>query len=295
MPEHTPIVYLHGVFMPIDQAHVPVLDRGFIFGDGVYEVIPVYSRRPFRLQEHLRRLQHSLDGIRLKNPHTDAEWTDLITQLIARNDGEDQSVYMQITRGVAKRDHAFPPGIKPTIFMMSNPMTVPVAELRATGVSAITAADNRWLRCDIKATSLLPNVLLRQLAVDAGAVEVVLLRDLATPPGKFLTEGAASNIFVVHNGTLLAPPKDHLMLPGITYDVVIELAVANNIRCEVRLISEHEVRTAQELWQTSSLREVMPITLLDGKPVGDGAPGPLFKKMYAFYQDYKQAVRAGKG
>lgn len=295
MSEHTPIVYLHGAFMPIDQAHVPVLDRGFIFGDGVYEVIPVYSRRPFRLQEHLRRLQHSLAGIRLNNPHTDAEWTDLIMQLIARNDGEDHSVYMQITRGVAKRDHAFPPGIKPTIFMMSTPMTMPAAELRATGVSAITAVDNRWLRCDIKATSLLPNVLLRQLAVDAGAVEVVLLRDLVTPSGRFLTEGAASNIFVVHNGVLLAPPKDHLMLPGITYDVVIELAVANNIRCEVRLVTEHEVRTAQELWQTSSLREVMPITVLDGKPVGDGKPGPLFKKMYALYQDYKQAVRVGKG
>lgn len=288
MPEHTPIVYLHGSFMPIDQAHVPVLDRGFIFGDGVYEVIPVYSRRPFRLQEHLRRLQHSLNGIRLENPHSDQEWADLITQLIARNDGEDQSVYMQITRGVAKRDHAFPTSIKPTIFMMSNPMTMPQPELRATGVSVITAPDNRWLRCDIKATSLLPNVLLRQLAVDAGAVEVLLLRD------GFLTEGAASNIFVVQNGTLLAPPKNHLMLPGITYDVVIELAVANNIRCEVRPVSEHEVRTAQELWQTSSLREVMPITVLDGKPVGDGKPGPLFKKMYAFYQDYKQAVRAGK-
>ena len=305
MPEHTPIVYLQGAFMPIDQAHVPVLDRGFIFGDGVYEVIPVYSRRPFRLQEHLRRLQHSLDGIRLSNPHTDQEWADLVAQLIARNDGEDQSVYMQITRGVARRDHAFPPGIKPTIFIMSNPMTLPQPELRASGVSAITAPDNRWLRCDIKATSLLPNVLLRQLAVDAGAAEVVLLRDgcssaslhpqyLGVLSGSFLTEGAASNIFVVQNNTLLAPPKDHLMLPGITYDVVIELAVANNIRCEVRPISEHEVRTAQELWQTSSLREVMPITLLDGKPVGDGRPGPLFRKMYALYQDYKQAVRAGK-
>lgn len=289
MSEYTPIVYLHDAFMPIGQAHVPVLDRGFIFGDGVYEVIPVYSRRPFRLQEHLRRLQHSLDGIRLQNPHTDQEWADLVTQLIARNDGDDQSVYMQITRGVARRDHAFPPGIKPTVFMMSNPMTVPSAELRDTGVSAITAPDNRWLRCDIKATSLLSNVLLRQLAVDAGAVEVILLRD------QFLTEGAASNIFVVQNGTLLAPPKNHLMLPGITYDVVIELAVANNIPCEVRPIAEHEVRAAQELWQTSSLREVMPITLLDGTPVGDGKPGPLFQKMYALYQNYKQAVRAGKG
>lgn len=302
MAEHPPIVFLNGAFMPIEQAHVPVLDRGFIFGDGVYEVIPVYARRPFRLQEHLRRLQHSLDGIRLKNPHTEQEWADLITQIIARNDGEDQSVYMQITRGVAKRDHAFPPGIKPTIFMMSNPLATPQPELRSTGVTAVTAQDNRWLRCDIKAIALLPNVLLRQLAVDAGAVEVVLLRDggsCASPqgvlPGRFLTEGAASNIFVVRNDTLLAPPKNNLMLPGITYDVVIELAVANNMPCEVRPVSEHEVRTAQELWQTSSTREVLPITLLDGKPVGDGKPGPLFQKMYTLYQNYKQAVRTGKG
>ncbi|MBI2778714.1 MAG: D-amino acid aminotransferase [Gammaproteobacteria bacterium] len=287
MTDQIQTVYLNGKFMPIEQAYVPVLDRGFIFGDGVYEVIPVYSRRPFRLPEHLRRLQHSLDGIRLKNPHTDEVWADLFEQLIARNEGEDQYLYLHITRGVAKRDHAFPVNVPPTIFMMSSPLVTPPEALRATGVAAVSALDNRWLRCDIKAIALLPNVLLRQLAIDAGAAETLLLRD------GFLTEGAASNIFVVANNTLLAPPKTHLMLPGITYDVILELAAAHGIPHQVREITEQEVRTAQELWQTSSTREVVPITTLDGKPVGNGKPGPLFHKMYALYQDYKRAVRAG--
>ncbi|MDH4285754.1 MAG: aminotransferase class IV, partial [Gallionellaceae bacterium] len=212
-------VYLNGQFMPIEEAKIPVLDRGFIFGDGVYEVIPVYSRRPFRLAEHLRRLQHSLDGIRLPNPHTEAEWSALFREMIARINTDDQYIYLHITRGVARRDHAFPkPPVTPTIFMMSNPLLTPPADLLATGVSAVTAPDNRWLRCDIKAISLLPNVLLRQMAVDAGCTETIMIRD------SFLTEGAASNIFVVKNGKLLAPPKDNLMLPGITYDVVLELA-----------------------------------------------------------------------
>ncbi|MFZ5593220.1 MAG: D-amino acid aminotransferase [Pseudomonadota bacterium] len=282
------MVYLNGKFLPIEQAYVPVLDRGFIFGDGIYEVIPAYSKKPFRLKEHLRRLQHSLDGIRLNNPHSDAQWANLIEQLIGHNEGEDQSVYLQITRGVAKRDHAFPAATPPTVFMMSGPLVTPSEALRATGVAAVTAQDNRWLRCDIKAIALLPNVLLRQLAVDAGAAETVLLRD------GFLTEGAASNIFVVANNTVLAPPKNNLMLPGITYDVILELAAANGIPCEVRPIAEHEVRNAQELWQTSSTREVLAITTLDGKAVGDGRPGPLFRRMYALYQQYKQDVRAGK-
>lgn len=285
MPGH--IVYLNGKFLPIEQATVPVLDRGFIFGDGVYEVIPVYSKKPFRLNEHLRRLQHSLDGIRLNNPHGDEQWADLIGQLIERNEDEDQSVYLQITRGVAKRDHAFPVGTPPTVFMMSGPLVTPTETVRATGVAAVTAQDNRWLRCDIKAIALLPNVLLRQIAVDAGAAETVLLRD------GFLTEGAASNIFVIANDTLLAPPKSNLMLPGITYDVILELAAANDIPLEVREIPEQEVRHAQELWQTSSTREVLAITTLDGKPVGDGKPGPLFRRMYALYQEYKRGVRAG--
>ncbi|HRB21784.1 MAG TPA: aminotransferase class IV, partial [Nitrosomonas sp.] len=212
------MIYLNGKFMPIQEAFVPVLDRGFIFGDGVYEVIPAYSSKLFRLNEHLNRLQYSLDGIRLKNPHTNEEWQSLLEQIIDQNESEDQYIYLHITRGVAKRDHAFPVGVAPTIFIMSNPLLPPPAALLETGVSAITAVDNRWVRCDVKAISLLPNVLLRQLAVDAHAVETILIRD------GFLTEGAASNIFVVKNNVLLAPPKSNLMLPGITYDVVLELA-----------------------------------------------------------------------
>lgn len=285
------MIYLNGKFMPLEEACVPVLDRGFIFGDGVYEVIPVYSRRPFRLPQHLARLQHSLDGIRLENPHTAAEWKNLVAQLIAENEGDDQSVYLHITRGVAKRDHAFPADARPTVFMMSNPLATPPQSLRESGVAAVTAADIRWGRCDIKAISLLPNVLLRQLAVDAGAAETILLRD------GFLTEGAASNIFIVHDdGLLLAPPKNHLMLPGITYDVVLELAADNGTPFQVREISEYELRTAQEIWLTSSTREVLPVTRLDEKPVAGGKPGPLYRRMYALYQDYKDTVmRAPSG
>ena len=278
------MIYLNGEFMPIEQARIPVLDRGFIFGDGVYEVIPVYSRHPFRLPEHLRRLQASLDSIKLANPHDDASWTHLIERLVELNAPEDQSLYMHITRGPAKRDHAFPKIITPTVFMMSNPLTTPPPEHIKTGVGAITATDNRWLRCDIKAIALLPNVLLRQQAVDAGCVESILLRD------GFMTEGAASNIFVVCDGIMLAPPKDHLMLPGITYDVVLELAQADGIAHEVRRVSEAQLRGAQEIWMTSSTKEVLAITRLDSTPVGTGMPGPMFARMYALYQDYKNRV-----
>jgi len=279
-------VYLNGQFMPIEEARVPVLDRGFIFGDGVYEVIPAYSRRAFRLAEHLKRLQHSLDGIRLPNPHGEAEWTKLVAELIARNEAEDQYLYLHITRGVAKRDHAFPrPPVAPTVFMMSSPLPTPSAELLQNGVGAVTAQDNRWLRCDIKAIALLPNVLLRQMAVDAGCAETILIRDDA-----FMTEGAASNIFAVKNGTLLAPPKDNLMLPGITYDVVLELAAANGIPHQVRRVMKEEVLSADELLLTSSTREVLAITTLDGKPVGSGRPGAMFARMHRLYQDFKRDV-----
>ena len=278
------MIYLNGEFVPIEQARVPVLDRGFIFGDGVYEVIPVYSRHPFRLAEHLRRLQASLDGIRLSNPHDDAEWTRLVRRLIGLNEPEDQSLYLHVTRGVAKRDHAFPKGVAPTVFMMSNALVTPPGDQIEKGVGAITATDNRWLRCDIKAIALLPNVLLRQLAVDADCVETVLLRDGS------MTEGAASNIFVVKDGILLAPPKNHLMLPGITYDVVLELAKADGIKLEVRPVAESELRGADEAWLTSSTKEVLAIVRLDGKALGKGVPGPLFRRMYALYQEYKERV-----
>ncbi len=279
-------VYLNGKFMPLEEARIPALDRGFIFGDGVYEVIPVYSRRAFRLAEHLRRLQHSLDGIRLTNPHSDSDWTSVINELIARNPGEDQYLYLHVTRGAAKRDHAFPsPPVPPTLFMMSSPLPAPPVDLLQSGVCAVMAADNRWLRCDIKSIALLPNVLLRQLAVDAGCAETILIRD-----DSFMTEGAASNIFVVKNGTLLAPPKDNLMLPGITYDVVLEIAAANAIPHQVRRIAKAEVLDADELLLTSSTKEVLAITRLDGNPVGAGMPGPMFTRLHKLYQDFKRNV-----
>ncbi|MBK6632330.1 MAG: D-amino acid aminotransferase [Betaproteobacteria bacterium] len=282
--------YLNGTLLPLAEARVPAMDRGFLFGDGAYEVIPVYSRRPFRLSEHLRRLRHTLAGIRLENPHDDAEWTRLIDEIIARNEGEDQSVYLQITRGAdTKRNHAFPAVVTPTVFIMSEPLVTPPPAQRDTGIAAVSAPDVRWLRCDLKTTSLLANCLLRQLAADAGCVETILFRD------GFLTEGAASNIFVVKNGALLAPPKNHLMLPGITYDVVLELAASHGLKCEVRDVLEEEVRAADELWMTSSTKEVLPITVLDGQAIGAGKPGPVFRDMYAWYQNFKQKVMRGGG
>ena len=279
-------IYLNGQFMPVEKAQVSVLDRGFIFGDGVYEVIPVYDRKAFRLAGHLRRLQHSLDGIQLANPHSDAEWTRIIEQLIAYHTGGDQYLYLHITRGVAERDHAFPnPPVAPTVFVMSKPLKTPIPALLESGIACITATDNRWLRCDIKAISLLPNVLLRQMAIDAGCAETILLRD-----DRWLTEGAASNIFVVKDGTLLAPPKDHLMLPGITYDVILEIAAANNIPHQVRRIAKAEVCAADELLLTSSTKEVLAITRLDGKPVGTGKPGEMYTRLHRLYQNFKRDV-----
>ena len=280
----TDIVYLNGEFMPLEAARIPVLDRGFIFGDGVYEVVPVYSRHPFRLPEHLRRMQHSLDGIQLANPLTDPEWTRLTHDIIARNPGDDQSIYYQITRGAARRAHEFPQDAKPTVFMMSSPLVTPPREQVENGVACITATDFRWLKCDVKSVSLLGNCLLKQAAVDAGVVEVVLFRD------GYLTEASACNVCIVRNGVLLAPPKNHLILPGITYDVVLELAGANRIPLEVREVSEQEVKTAQEIWITSSTKEVLAVTALDGRAVGAGRPGALFRRIYALYQDFKQTV-----
>ena len=276
--------------MPIEKACISVLDRGFIFGDGVYEVIPVYSRKPFRLDSHLLRLQHSLDGIRLNNPNSNEQWRQLLAQLIENNKGDDQSIYLHITRGVAKRDHAFPENVEPTVFMMSNPLLAPPQTHYTSGNAAVTAVDNRWVRCDIKAISLLPNVLLRQQAIDAGALETILLRD------GFLTEASASNIFVIKNNVLLAPPKNHLMLPGITYDVVLELAEKNSITYEIRDISEAELRDADEILLTSSTKEVMSITRLDNAQVGDGKPGAMFRKLHQLYQHCKATVmRDGDG
>lgn len=282
------VCFLNGEFLPLADARVSPLDRGFLFGDGAYEVIPVYSRRPFRLEQHLRRLGTTLDAIRLPNPHSVAEWSSLVGEIVARNPGDDQSVYLQVTRGCGeRRNHAFPVPTRPTVFLMSEALvTAPAAQLEK-GVAAASAVDFRWQRCDLKSTSLLANCLLRQLAVDVGCAETVLFRD------GFLTEGAASNIVVVRDGTLLAPPKSHLMLPGVTYDVVLELAAAHGLPSAVRPIGEDEVRGADEVWMTSSTKEVLAITTLDGQPVGDGRPGPVGRQMYAWYQAFKNTVMRG--
>jgi len=277
-------VFLNGRFLPDAEATISVFDRGFVFGDGVYELVPVYSRQPFRIDDHLRRLQTSLDGIRLANPYGMNGWRDLILQLIEMQDFADQSVYIQVTRGVAPRDHPFPRGVPPTVFMFAQPLVTASTELKRTGVCAVTAVDNRWSRCNIKAISLLANILLRQQAVDAGCAETVLLRD------GWLTEGAASNIFVVINGVLLAPPPSNLMLTGITYDVVLELAASHGFPLEVRPVSEAEVRSADEVWMTSSTKEIMAIVKLDGIAVGAGVPGPLAQQMDGLYQTFKQQV-----
>jgi len=281
MTQPDQIVYLNGEFLPLAEARIPVLDRGFIYGDGVYEVVPIYARQPFRMAQHLARLQHSLDGIRLANPHTAQQWDALIRDLAQQQPFADQALYLQVTRGVAKRDHAFPAGVSPTVFMMSNPLPLPSREQVERGVAVVTALDNRWHRCDLKTTSLVGNVLMRQLAVDEGAVETVMFRD------GFLTEASASNVLVVRGGTVLAPPKDHLILPGITYDATLEFTRAAGVPFEVRKVTREEALSADEMWLSSSTKEVLAITRLDGAPFGGGVPGPVFRRVW-------QAFQAGK-
>jgi D-alanine transaminase len=278
------MVFLNGKFLPLEEARVPVLDRGFIFGDGVYELIPVYSRAPFRMDEHLARLEKSLAAVRIKNPYARDKWREILLALIAKQPWNDQGVYLQVTRGVARRDHAFPAGVEPTVFAMCNPLVNPPRELVDKGAAAVSAVDYRWHRCDIKSISLIGNCLLRQVSADAGAVETILFRD-----GR-LTEASASNVFVAKNGVLLSPPKSNLILPGITYDVVVEIAQAVNIPLEFRDVTEAEVRAADEVWVTSSSKEILAIVTLDGKPVGDGKPGPLFRKAWQGYQEFKSKV-----
>ena len=275
------IVYLNGEFVALADARISVLDRGFIYGDGVYEVIPIYARTPFRMPHHLKRLQYSLDGIRLANPHTEAQWDALIRELAAKQPYDSQALYLQVTRGVAKRDHAFPQGVPPTVFMMSNPLPLPSREQVEKGVAVVTADDNRWQRCDLKTTSLLGNVLMRQLAVDGNAVETVMFRD------GLLTEASASNVLIVKGGTVIAPPKDNLILPGITYDATLEFARDAGVPLDVRKVTRAEALAADEMWLSSSTKEVLAITRIDGQPFGGGMPGAVFRKVW-------QAFQAGK-
>ncbi len=281
-------VYLNGEFLPPADAKISVFDRGFIFGDGIYEVIPIYGGRPFRLPQHLARLDQSLAAVRLRNPLTGAEWEKIFQRLVANNGGGDQAVYLQVTRGVAPRDHAFPKGIAPTVFAYAQQLTYPTPEAVAKGAAAVTRSDIRWLRCDIKATALLANAMLRQEAIDDGAAEAILVRD------GLMMEGAASNIFVVHKGRVVTPPKGPFILPGITRDLVLELARAHGVPCAEEPVPESALHHADEIWLTSSMREIMPITRLDNRPVADGKPGPVHTKMLALYKDYKREFAAGR-
>ena len=277
------IVYLNGEFTPLEQARVPVLDRGFIFGDGIYEVVPVYSRRPFRWAQHLARLERSLAKISIANPLGPAHWTRLVGDLVDRHPWPDQFVYMQVTRGVARRDHAVPANATPTVFAMTSELPPLPQGLLDNGVSTVSLPDERWLHCDIKSTSLLGNVLARQAAVQAGAAEAVMFRD------GFLTEGASSNIWVVRNGTVFGPPNDNLILEGIRYSLMAELCERAGIAFEIRRVIHAEVLAADELMMSSATKELLAITMLDGKPVGNGSPGPVWKRLYDAYQQAKRA------
>lgn len=255
-----------------------VLDRGFIFGDGVYEVIPVFSGGLFRLDQHLQRLHGSLNAVRIRPPLSDHEWVSLLTTLVARNGEGDQSVYVQVTRGVARRDHVLTDPVMATVFAMSTPLDTGRSALPVT---AITCEDIRWRFCHIKSISLLANVLFRQQAAEAGAYEAILIRNGS------VTEGAASNVFVVSRGVIKTPPKGQALLAGITRDLIVELLAAHRIPHGEVELPETELKEAEEIWLTSSVREILPVVDLDGRPVGTGQPGPRWKRVSDLYQDFK--------
>lgn len=275
------IVYLNGEYLPLNKAKVSVLDRGFLFGDGVYEVIPCYAGRLFHFQQHLERLNNSLNSIRITPPYSADEWLKILTPLIDAD--KDQSIYLQITRGAdIKRHHAFPDNIPLTVFAMSSKL-LPYAG-KDTGIKAITLNDTRWHNCNVKAITLLANILHFQNAIDQGSAEALMVNQ----DGR-ITEGASSNVFAVINGVLCTPPKDKSILPGITRDVIVELAKKNAIPCQERPITQDELKSASEVWITSTTREIIPVVELDSSPVGDGKPGSVFRTMDALFQDYKKS------
>ncbi len=282
------LCFLNGDFMPIAEARIPVLDRGFIFGDGIYEVVPAYGRKLFRFDEHLARLNRNLAKLRIPQPATRDEWLARCRQLVAARAEEDQVVYIQVTRGVAPRDHVMPANPVPTVFMMSNPLKAATPEQRHAGVACTTARDFRWERGDIKSTSLLGNVLARQMSADHGAVETILFRD------GFLTEAAASNVWVAHEGALLGPPKSDHVLEGIRVELLRELCEDCGVAYNLRPISEADVRAADEVLLSSATKEVLPVTHIDGELVGHGAlrgkPGPVYAKLFEAYQRAKATM-----
>lgn len=281
------LCHLNGQTLPLNEAKVSVLDRGFIFGDGVYEVIPVYGRRLFRFDEHMARLARSLDKLRIPNPHGRDGWLALARELVAAQAATDQLVYIEVTRGVALRDHVMPPGLSPTVFVMTSPLRPPTPEQRHHGVACVTARDFRWERGDIKSVSLLGNVMARQISADRGALETVMFRD------GWLTEGSGSNVWIVHEGALLGPPRSDLVLEGIRVELFRELCEEERIAYNLRPISEDDVRAADEVLLSSATKEVLPVTKLDGDAVGHGAlrgkPGPVYGRLYEAYQRAKVA------
>ena len=279
------LCYLDGEYTPLRDAKVSVLDRGFIFGDGVYEVVPVYEGRHFCFDEHMARLGRSLAELQIDNPLTLDQWRDITVRLAAPGDALPQTVYYQVTRGVALRDHAMPKGLMPTVFAMVNPMKPVPDAVRAAGVSCVTAADFRWQKAHIKATSLLGAVLARQISVDAGATETVMFR------GEFLSEASSSNVWVVKDGRMSGSPKDELVLAGIRYGLLERLCGDSGTPFELRRIKRDEVFGADELLLSSATKEVLPVVTLDGQPIGNGRPGPIYQKLYAAYQDAKQRNR----
>jgi|TARA_B110000238_G_C16075877_1_gene417125 D-alanine transaminase len=275
------MAYLNGEYLPLEECKVSVLDRGFIFGDAIYELIPVYHAKPFYLQAHLARLARSLDQIKISNPHTDDVWEEIISSLIKQSGLTQLSVYLQVTRGVAKRDHAFPVNITPTVFAMTNAWPMANPDMYEKGLTVVTAQDMRWERCDIKATSLLANVMKKQQAVENNADEAILIRD------GVVLEGAATNVFVVKEGHVMTAPKNNLILPGITRDAVVEILNENNIPLLEQAPSVQQLEQADEVWITSSTKECAPVTTVDAKPVGSGKPGELWQKVYHLYQEQK--------
>ena len=284
--------YLNGDFTTLDQARVSVMDRGFIFGDGVYEVVPVYAGKPFRFAQHMARLSRSLAELRIENPLAPDAWRALVDRLVEAYAstlgkpaaGTDQLVYIQVTRGVAMRDHAMLPGLKPTVFATAGKISPPSARDRAEGVACITADDFRWKKAHIKSLSLAGSVLARQLSADEGAAETVMFRD------GFLSEGASANVWVVKDGKLMGPPKDNLVLEGIRYGLYEQLCREAGIPFELHRITRDEVLAADELLLSNATKEVLPVTKLDGQPVGNGRPGPIYEALYAAYQRAKQAT-----
>lgn len=286
MADPFPICHLNGEYLPLAQARISPLDRGFLYGDGAYEVMPVYGGRPFRLEAHCARLTRSLGEIRMADPRSRAEWCDMFAALIARNGGGDQYIYWQVTRGTEHgRNHAPLPDIARTVFAFCAPLPIASPAVLEKGVACVTAADTRWARCDVKSVALLANVLLRQLAVDAGAAETILLRD-----GE-LMEASSSTAHVVLGGELRTPPNSRKILPGTTRGVVEELAARIGIPHRAAAVSESELRRADEVWISAATREVQPVTTLDGRPVGTGRPGPLWRRVYAEFQRWKQELQ----